>query len=128
MVVPWSPSVPLRITLSPAAARAAEMRTADSMMPIPDVLMKILSALPLLHDLGVAGNDRDARLMRRRAHRLEDASQILDRESLFENEAGGEIERTRAAHREVVDRAVDGEPSDVAAGKENRGRPHKSRS
>ena len=42
------------------------------------------------------------------------------REPLFEDEAAAQVDRTRAAHRQIVHRAVDRQRTDVAAGKEQR--------
>jgi hypothetical protein len=60
---------------------------------------------------GLAGGTR---------HRLDDARQIGERQALFEDEAGSQIERRRAEHGDVVDRAVDRQATDIAAGKEQR--------
>ena len=46
--------------------------------------------------------------------------EIGERQPLLDHEARGQIERARARHRDVVDRAVDRERADVAAGKEDR--------
>ena len=54
------------------------------------------------------------------AHRLHDAPEIVHRQAFLENEADREIQRPRAAHGEIVDRAVDGQLADVAAGKKDR--------
>ena len=56
------------------------------------------------------------------AHRGDDPPEQIERKSLLQDEADAEIERLRTAHGEVVDRAVDGERADVAAGKDQR--PH----
>ena len=76
--------------------------------------------LAALDHLGVAGDDGDAGGARGFAHRAGNAIEIGERKALLDDEAGGEIERTRAAHGDVVDGAVDGERADVAAGKEQR--------
>ena len=120
MVVPWSPIVPLKIILSPdLRARGGDAHgrfdDADARRVDEDLV-----GAALLHDFRVAGHDLYSRLFGRLAHRVEHASQVLDGETFFENETGGEVERARAAHGEVVDRAVDGEAADVAAGKEDR--------
>ncbi len=49
--MPWSPIVPLTITLSPGQALAAEMLTPSGTRPTPAVLMKSLSAPPWLTTL-----------------------------------------------------------------------------
>ena len=75
-----------------------------------------------IHDLRVAGHQLHACLGRRPLHRLHDAPQRLHRQAFFQDEACAQEARPRAAHRQVVHRAVDGQRADVAAGKEQR--PH----
>ena len=77
-------------------------------------------ALALLDDLGVTGHHRDLRVLRGGGHRFDDAPQIGEREALLEHEGRREVERRRAAHRDVVDRAVHRQAADVAARKEQR--------
>jgi hypothetical protein len=77
-------------------------------------------ALAAVHDLRVARDDRDARAGGGRLHRGDDAREVAEGEALLEDEAGRERERLRAAHREVVHRAVHGERADVAAREEKR--------
>ena len=79
-----------------------------------------LVAGALLDDLGVAGDDLDARLGRRLRHRAGDLPQEVDRHAFLDDRRAGEIERPRAADREIVDRAADGELADVAAGEDQR--------
>ena len=79
-----------------------------------------LVALAAVDDLGVAGDELHAGAGCGGAHGFDDAAQIVDGQAFFEDEGGGEIQRLRAAHGEVVDRAVHGEAADVAAGKEDR--------
>ena len=69
------------------------------------------------HDLGVAGDDRDARLRRRLGHRARDFAQEGDIDALLDDDGAGEIERRRAADGEIVDGAADSQLADVAAGK-----------
>lgn len=76
---------------------------------------------PLDH-LRVAGHDCHAGLLGRGRHPRDDSHELGDRQALFEDEGGREIERHRPAHRQIVDRAVDGELADRAAGKLER--PH----
>jgi hypothetical protein len=59
-------------------------------------------------------------LARRSRHRLDDAPQVRERQALLEDEAGRQVERPGAGHGDVVDRAVHGEATDVAAGEEQR--------
>ena len=78
-------------------------------------------ALAAVHDLRVARDDR-ARPRRRR--RAASRPTIRPRSAIGRPSSrmkpGRERERLRAAHREVVHRAVDGEGADVAAGEEER--------
>ena len=76
--------------------------------------------LAALDHLGVAGDDRHAGGARRVGHRMDDAREIGEGQALFEDEAGGEPERPRAAHGDVVDGAVHGELADVASREEQR--------
>ena len=80
-------------------------------------------ALAAVDHLGVAGDDR-ARPPRRAAARIDATTrqQRLHRQAFLEDEAGAQEQRPRAAHRQVVDRAVDRQRADVAAGEEQR--PH----
>jgi hypothetical protein len=71
-------------------------------------------------DLGVAGRDRDARPARGSPEVCRDPADHRQLDTLLENEAAGQVRRLRAAHREVVDRAVDGEVPDAAAREEQR--------
>src|ERR1700689_2579075 len=76
--------------------------------------------LAALHHLGVPGDDLNAGPLRGRLHRGDDLLQVGDGEALFEDEPGGQVERHRAGHRQVVHRAVDSKVADVAAGEEQR--------
>jgi hypothetical protein len=78
-----------------------------------------VAAAPL-DDLRIAGDDSHARPPRRRPHQGHDFHQVGDRKALFENEGGREEQGHRAAHRQVVDRAVDSQLADRAAGKDER--------
>ncbi len=77
-----------------------------------------LVAGALVHDLGVAGDDLHAGLRRRRGHRAGDGAQRLHLQPLLDDGAAGEVERRRAPHGEVVDRAADRQLADVAAREE----------
>ena len=70
---------------------------------------------PAAHDLGVAGDDPRARLRRRGRRRRRDESQLLERQPLLDDVGEADRDRGRAHHREVVERAVDGELADVPA-------------
>ncbi len=50
---------------------------------------------------------------------MDQALEIVHRQAFLEDESDREMERFRAAHGKVVHRAVDREPADVAAGKED---------
>ena len=53
-------------------------------------------------------------------HGLHNPAKFLGRQPFFQDERSREIQRPRAAHRQIVDGAIDRQPSDVAAGKEHR--------
>jgi hypothetical protein len=72
------------------------------------------------HDLGVAGDDRDAGRCRRLGHRANDAAKERDVESLLQDHRAAQIQRLRAADRKVVHGPVDGQRPDVTAGEEQR--------
>ena len=115
IATPWSPIVPLTRIASPGRARSPPMSTPSGTTPTPVVVMKTPSPLPCSTTLvspvtiGTPAS-RDAA-----AIDSDDALQVRQRKSLLEHERRGEIERARARHRDVVDRAVDGEAADVAA-------------
>ncbi len=99
------------------------MFTGLSIKPMPVVEMKILSPLPRLTTLvSPVTSCTPASLaaaliestMRRRSSVASPSSRM---------KAAAEIERTRAAHRQIVHRAVDREPANIAAGEED-GRNH----
>jgi hypothetical protein len=73
------------------------------------------------HHLRVTRDDGDAALPRRAGHAVRDALQIRDRKTFLDDETDGEMKRDGAGHRDVIDRAVDGERTDVAARKKQRG-------
>ena len=81
--------------------------------------MKSLSALPrpttLVSPVTIGTPARAAARRADSTTRLE----IGQREPLLEDEGQRQRQRARAAHREIVDRAVDRELADVAAGKED---------
>ena len=77
-------------------------------------------AFAFLDHLRVTRDDGRACLAGGSRHAGDDAVEIGEREPLFQHEGCGEIERARARHGHVVDRAMDRERADVAAGKEQR--------
>ncbi len=81
---------------------------------------KQLVGSALVYHLGIAGDDLHAGGIGRRLHRCDDAPQIVDRETLFDNHAAGQIQRHRAAHGKIIDRAGHRQLADIASGKEQR--------
>ena len=79
-----------------------------------------LVASASVDDLGVAGDDLDARLGRCSRHRAGDLPHEVDGHAFFHDRRAGKIERPRPADRQIVDRAADGELADVAAGEDQR--------
>ena len=75
-------------------------------------------AFAFINDLGVAGDDLHAGLLRGLLHGGDDLPEGLHGQAFFDDEGGTEIERARAGHRQVVDGAVDGQGTEVAAGEE----------
>src|SRR6476660_6450223 len=73
--------------------------------------------LPAIDYLRIAGHKFDAGVISRSMHRLHDAPEILHRQTFFQNKTGREIKGARAAHCQVVNRSVNSEFADVAAGK-----------
>ena len=120
IAAPWSPSTPLTSTASPGRARCAPSSSPARITPMPVVVRNSLSQAPRWHHLGVAGHDLHAGLARRRGHRSRDAAQQVDRQAFLDDRGAGQIERDRAADRQVVDRAAHGQLADVAAGKHQR--------
>ena len=77
-------------------------------------------ALATIDDLGVAGEEADVLALGALAHRGRDAVERLEFQSLFEDEPGAQELRAGSTHRQVVDRAVDRQRTDIAAGEEQR--------
>ena len=77
-------------------------------------------ALALVDDFRVAGDQLHVGFGGGLLHRGNDGAECFHLESFFENESCAQVERARAAHREIVHRAIDGEIADIAAG-ENQG-------
>ena len=81
--------------------------------------MNIPSPCPSVHHLGIAGDDLDAGGAAAAPMR----STICARsstEAFLDDEAGRKVDRTRAAHGQVVHRAVHGQIADVTAGEKDR--------
>ena len=119
--MPWSPSVPETSTRSPGRTRSGPSST-----PVGDDAdagrRHVERRPPCRARRPSCRRSRPARRRPRAARAIErgDAAQVGDREALLDDEPGRERERPRAGDREVVDRAVDGELADVAAGEEER--------
>ena len=119
MAMPWSPIYPLTRILSPARARLAEMferslNDADAGCGDEDFV-----ALTAIDDFRITRDQLHAGFLRRIAHGFDYALQLFCKKSFFENKSRRQVERPRAAHREIVYGAVDGQAADVAAGEEN---------
>ena len=112
---PCRPISPERITTSPGTARSAA--GADAIGDDPDArgVDEQPVRAPAAHDLRVAGDDRRAGTGRGRGRRRGDRPQLLERQPLLDDVGQAQRHRPGAHHREVVDRAVDGELADVAA-------------
>jgi hypothetical protein len=71
-------------------------------------------AFPAVDDLGIAGDNPDAHRVRGLTHRSRDALEVVQGEAFLQDEGGRQVQGTRATHREVVHRPVDGQAADVA--------------
>ena len=71
-------------------------------------------SLTALDDLRVARDDGDAGLISHLAHRMRNLAQVLDEEAFLKDHADRDVARHSARHREVVDRAADGQLADIA--------------
>ena len=105
---------------SPGWAQATPRFTSRSMMADCRGVDVAAVGLALLDHLGVAGDDLHPGRGGRVPHGLGDPAQVGDREALLEDEPGRQVQRRGAGHGQVVDRAVDGQVADVAAGEEQR--------
>ena len=76
--------------------------------------------LTALDDLRVTRDNRNAGLLGHLAHRVRYPAQVLDEKALLEDHADRDVARYSARHREVVDRAADGQLADIAAVEEQR--------
>ena len=118
--MPCRPRSPLSITASPGATRCGGDVEVGHHQADAGGIDENAVAVAAIDYLGVAGNDRHAHFAGGRRHRLDHAAERFHRQSFFEDEARGEIERLGAGHRQVVDRAIDGQLADVAAGEQER--------
>ena len=120
IVMPWSPIGPDTMIASPGWASATPRETSRESSPDPGGVDVAAVGLAPLHDLRVPGDDADPRRSSGVAHGRGDPDQVGDGEALLEDEARRQVQRRRAGHGQVVDRAVDGQVTDVAAGEEQR--------
>ena len=120
MAMPCTAMEPLRMILSPGRARLGSMFTPFGTTPMPDVLMKILSALP--RSTTFVSPVTSVTPAASAASRIDCTTrrEIVHRQAFLEDEADREMQRARAAHGEIVDRAVDGQLADVAAREKDR--------
>jgi hypothetical protein len=73
-----------------------------------------------IHNFGVTGYNLDSGLYGRGCHRLNYALKQLHRQAFFKNESGAQIERTGAAHGQIIYRPVDSKCAYVSSGEEQR--------
>ena len=78
-------------------------------------------AFAFVHDLRVASDDLHAAALRRLACMdCTTRQQRFHRQTFLNDESGAQVKRARAAHGQVIHRAVDRHRADVAAGEEER--------
>ena len=121
IAVPWSPTRPESRIRSPGRSAGGREPRALVDQPEPGRADVHAVGVAALDDLGVAGDDR-ARPPPRPARAIASTSarSVLGGQALLEDQRQRQRERARAGHREVVDRAVDGELADRAAGEAQR--------
>ena len=71
-------------------------------------------------DFGVAGHDRHAGFQRGGLHAGNNAFQHFHRQSFFDDESCGEIQRLCAGHAHIVHRAAHSQAANIAAGEKQR--------
>ena len=120
IAVPWSPIVPETMIRSPGRRLAGDSGARASTRADAGRAEVHLVGVAALDDLGVAGDDLDAGRLRGRGDRLDLGAQLVGRQALLEHQREAQRQRPRAGHGEVVDRAVDGELADRAAGEADR--------
>ena len=108
MAIPWTAIGPLRRILSPARRSGGvdvhAVRNDADARRVDEDLIRLAS----VDHLGVTGDKLNAGCVGRLTHRPNDAPEILNRRSFLDDQSGRKIERARAAHGEVVDRAMHG--------------------
>ncbi len=121
IVTPWSPIGPETSTASPGRTAAAPSCTGRVDHADAGGVDVAAVGLAALHHLGVAGDDlaprppRPPRPSRRRSRRRSATGKPSSRMKPADRYSG-----RAPRHGQVVDRAVDGEVADVAAGEEQR--------
>ncbi len=105
---------------SPGRALRIDSERPSGTRPMPDGGDEDAVALAAIDDLGIAGDERHAGLVAGLPHRGDDALQVGQRQSFFEDERRRQEQRPGAADGQIVDRAVHRQPADVAAGEEER--------
>ena len=80
-----------------------------------------------LHHFRVAGDDGHAGARGGLRHGVGDAPQIGHGKAFFQNEGRAQKQRTRAAHRQVVDRAMHRQRADIAAAERTAASPRRNR-
>ncbi len=113
---PCSPSGPDSSTLSPGSMRSKPSRAAGCTRPRPVVVSDQPVAGGPLHDLGVAGDDLDARRLGRPAGGVQHPPQQGDLQALLDHQRQADRQRLGARHGQVVDRPADGQLADVPTG------------
>jgi hypothetical protein len=79
-----------------------------------------LVALATVHDLGVAGDQLHACILRGQRHGIGNARQFRCGHAFFQDESCGQIKRLRSPDSEIVDRPVYRERADVATREKDR--------
>lgn len=117
--MPWAPIGPDTSTRSPGRTRSApsSART-DRSQPGGADIHAVGPAV--LDHLGVAGHDRHARAARGGGQGFQLGAEHAGGQAGFENQRHGDRHRPGAGHGQIVDRAVDGQFADRAAGKPQR--------
>jgi hypothetical protein len=73
-----------------------------------------------IDDLGVPRDERHPGLIARPPHRTDDPLEVGQGKTFFENECRRNVQRTGAADRQIVDRPVNCQAANIAAGEEDR--------
>ncbi len=84
----------------------------------PGGRQKDFVARSFVHDFRIAGDDTNAGVSRRLCHRASDPAQEIDFHAFFNDRCARNVERLGASDREIIDRAANGELTDITARKE----------